>query len=165
MSQRVRNVLVGAGVVTAILLVAGWDPVLRLAACLAVNLLAFGLVIRFILRFNTSDERQMLRSVWLSMLTVTLATYVPFVWLLAYPVLLLALGGPWIPGFIASQILIGRGLGPLVGPFVWTILILSFFTWLSRHGARMRAIATWCALASSLFQSAAIAFVVTHFHT
>jgi hypothetical protein len=111
-----------------------------------------------------SEERPSVQPMWRSVLMVALATYLPFIWLLAYPILLLALGGPLIPGFVAAQFLLGPGASPLVW-LVSTVLILTFFTWLGRRSYGVRTVALGCAFALSLLESIAVAFIFTHFHT
>jgi hypothetical protein len=117
---------------------------------------------------NTDTTR--LQSVWLTLLTVTLAVYLPFVWVLVMPwilvfrMLLLASGPALASQFLLTGLL--RLHCPfLCEPFPLMVLTLSFFTWLGRRGGRTRVVATSCAFAWGLLLSAVLGFFVTHFHT
>ena len=100
---------------------------------------------------------------WRSALMVVLVTYLPFIWLFAYPELLWrAFGGPLVPGFLAAQFLVpfrflqfGR-----FAQFACTVIVLAFFTWMSRRRGKMQTAAVPCAFALSLLQSAAIAILL-----
>ena len=88
-----------------------------------------------------SDERQSVQPIWLSLLMVTLATYLPFGWILADPARLL----------------------PICS--VPMVLTLALFTWLGRRGGIMRVVATACAFMLSLVESVAITVFLACFHT
>ena len=109
---------------------------------------------------SVSEQRQSVQPMWRSVLMVALATYVPFIWLVAYPDLLLqAMGGPLVPGFLAAQFLVRGLVGGRFAQFTATVLVLAFFTWLSRRGARMQSVAISIAFVLSLLQSLAIALI------
>jgi hypothetical protein len=118
-----------------------------------------------------SDERRPVwpvRPVRLTLLTVTIAIYLPFIWMLARPMLLLICGGPLILGLAFQSLLhwLLRIYCPFLSePLPLTVLMLSFLTWLGRRGGRMRVIATACAFVLGAILSAWARMVLTHIHT
>src|SRR5579872_4810814 len=117
-----------------------------------------------------SEERSSAWSVVRTFLTVTLATYLPFAWLLPFPEALREFGGLGIPGVVVGKMLIPSMLGLnersfLCEPFIWTEVTVAFFTWLGRHGGGMRTVATICAFAWALLQSVALALAISNAHS